>query len=102
MPSFVELKNCTESSSPNSSDCSIGKGSTCGQIESTYLGYVRWNGATEVTGWNVYVGTDENDLRLAGRPGCRGFETRFNGSCWAEYVQTDAVESDKEVRRSGG
>lgn len=63
-------------------------------------GYVSWNGATDVTAWNVYVGTSSDKLDFAGQTGFRGFETQFNMPCWATHVQIGAVEGDREVRRS--
>ena len=41
-------------------------------------GYVSWNGATDVTAWNIYEGDSKADLTLVGQIGYKGFETRFN------------------------
>lgn len=64
-------------------------------------GYVSWNGATDVTGWNVYVGGDGanvSEMAFSVRKG--GFETQFVVPMGAEFVQVGAVEGDVEVRRS--
>ncbi|KAK5128298.1 hypothetical protein LTR85_002965 [Meristemomyces frigidus] len=63
-------------------------------------GYVSWNGATDVTGWNVYEGTSEQSLHLVGQVGFKGFETQFDVACWAEYVQIGAIVNGAEVRQS--
>ena len=40
-------------------------------------GYVSWNGATEVTGWEIYEGNAPSKLYPVGKIGYKGFETRF-------------------------
>lgn len=68
---------------------------------STYgYGYVSWNGATEVTGWNIYAGGTKDRLKYLGRVGFEGFETRFEIPCWAEWVKVGAVEDGEEVECS--
>ena len=64
-----------------------------------YYGYVSWNGATDVGGWNVYIG-GRRGSRKVGEVGYRGFETRFDVACWAQEVQVGAVVNGTEVRRS--
>ena len=51
--------------------------------------YVSWNGATEVTAWDVYAGDSGNQLTNVGRAAYAGFETTFavQGQC----VQVVAV-----------
>ncbi|KAK4497122.1 hypothetical protein PRZ48_011572 [Zasmidium cellare] len=69
--------------------------------QNAYYGYASWNGATDVTGWNVYVGSSEGNLTMTGTTGYRGFETQFNVPCWAKFVQVGAVEKNgTEVRKS--
>jgi len=68
--------------------------------ETQHHGYVSWNGATDVTGWNVYEGESDEKLFHVGRVGFRGFETRFDVACWARYVQVGAVVNGTEVKRS--
>lgn len=67
---------------------------------STTKGYVSWNGATDVTGWNVYEGASAQSLHNVGQVGFRGFETQFDVACWAAYVQVGAVVNGTEVKRS--
>lgn len=42
------------------------------------LGYVSWNGATDVKEWVVYEGWTMNRLSRVGRIGYKGFGTRFS------------------------
>ncbi|TKA83887.1 hypothetical protein B0A55_00104 [Friedmanniomyces simplex] len=66
-----------------------------------YYGYVSWNGATDVSGWNIYVSEGgRGGVKKAGEAGFRGFETRFEVPCWATGVQVGAVVDGSEVRRS--
>ncbi|GAM82965.1 hypothetical protein ANO11243_009510 [Dothideomycetidae sp. 11243] len=41
------------------------------------VGYVSWNGATHVEGYNVYAGSDVSVLKLVGVAVKKGFETEF-------------------------
>ncbi|KAI5370447.1 Putative arylsulfotransferase [Septoria linicola] len=65
-----------------------------------FFGYVSWNGATDVEGWNIYAGLSTDDVRRLGRIGKKGFETKFNLPCWTRFAQVGAVERGQEVRRS--
>lgn len=65
-----------------------------------YYGYVSWNGVTDATGWNVYLGTNASVLEKVGQVGYRGFETRFDVACWAQYVQVGAVVNGTEAKKS--
>ena len=69
---------------------------------STWRGYVSWNGATDVTGWLVYAGTSNATLKAAGTAKKEGFETEFVVPQGAAFVQVGAVENDGRdvVRRS--
>lgn len=71
-----------------------------GANQTTGAGYVSWNGATDVTRWNVYVGESEQEIKHVGQVGFRGFETKFDVVCWGRYVQVGAVVNGTEVRRS--
>ena len=71
-----------------------------GANHTTGAGYVSWNGATDVMGWNVYVGESEQAIKHVGQVSFRGFETKFDVVCWARYVQVGAVVNGTEVRRS--
>ena len=44
---------------------------------STLRGYVSWNGATDVVGYNVYTGSGNSSLTHVGYAPKRGFETEF-------------------------
>ncbi|KAL8936650.1 MAG: hypothetical protein Q9216_004819 [Gyalolechia sp. 2 TL-2023] len=63
-------------------------------------GYVSWNGATEITGWEIWVGSNnkQSHLQRVGQVVSRGFETQFRvkGRC----AQAVALEGDKVARRS--
>ncbi|KAK4903450.1 hypothetical protein LTR27_000381 [Elasticomyces elasticus] len=71
-----------------------------GSVKGGYQGYVSWNGATDVSAWNVYVAGRWGGLKQVGRVGLRGFETRFEVPCWATTVQVGAVIDGVEVKRS--
>ena len=64
------------------------------------VGYVSWNGATDLTAWNVYEGTQGQQLCLAGQVAFGGFETGFNIAKSARCVQVGAVRGVAELRRS--
>ena len=58
-------------------------------------GYASWNGATDVTAWEIRVGPSENELSRVGHVEYRGFETKFGvpGTC----AQAIALEDDRVV-----
>ena len=62
--------------------------------------YVSWNGATEVSAWNVYAGKEDEGLRNVGTAMKQGFETVFEIPSGAEIVQVAAVQVGAEVRKS--
>jgi hypothetical protein len=62
--------------------------------------YASWNGATEVTGWAVYVGSNSNSLRCVGVAQWKGFETVFTVPQGAAYLQVAAIQAGGEVRDS--
>ncbi|KEF59332.1 uncharacterized protein A1O9_04176 [Exophiala aquamarina CBS 119918] len=69
-------------------------------INSTHIGYVSWNGATDVTDWVVYAGATENSLEMVGHAKKAGFETQFAVPSDAAFIQVGAVEKKgKEVIR---
>lgn len=51
--------------------------SHCTNSTDAALGYVSWNGATDVTSYDVYAGSSETDLELIGTVKRQGFETVF-------------------------
>lgn len=61
--------------------------------------YVSWNGATEVTEWNVYS-TLSSGTALKQVAAGKGFETVFKVPSGAQTVQVGAVQHGKEVRKS--
>lgn len=62
--------------------------------------YVSWNGATDVTGWTVYIGQQSSQLTSVGVAARQGFETVFDVPDAAKYVQVAAVQGGTEVRKS--
>ena len=56
-----------------------------------FIGYVSWNGATDVYAWAVYVGDSVGDLAFVGKVRKRGFETEFQVG--GAYVQVAAVDA---------
>lgn len=69
---------------------------------STSRGYVSWNGATDVTDWVLYTGSNRTDLSPVGQVRKAGFETQFAVPVGAKFVQVGAIENDSGsvVRRS--
>lgn len=76
------LSECTESSS------------------SSAVGYVSWNGATDVTSYVVYGGKTSDSLEEIGTIPKHGFETVFALPSNVSAIQVGAVEGSKVVRRS--
>ncbi|KIW44417.1 uncharacterized protein PV06_02888 [Exophiala oligosperma] len=69
---------------------------------STMRGFVSWNGATDVTDWIVYTGSNNTTLTAVGRVNKAGFETQFAIPAGAAFVQIGAVENNSNfvARRS--
>ena len=63
-------------------------------------GYVSWNGATDVQGWNVYLSSQGGGVKAAGHVPFRGFETQFDVPEGSVGVAVGALVDGKEVRRS--
>lgn len=61
------------------------------------IGYVSWNGATDVAAWIIFEGLAEDELKQTGRVGYKGFETKFPVS--ERCVQVAAVV-DKVLTKS--
>ena len=61
-------------------------------------GYVSWNGATDVTAWEIWEGRSKGQLSRVNRVGYRGFETRFvvKGKC----AQAVALEGKQITGKS--
>lgn len=76
------LSNCTGSSSPSA------------------VGYVSWNGATDVTSYVVYGGSNSSKLKEIGTISNDGFETVFAVPDHITAVQVGAVQESKVVQRS--
>lgn len=64
-------------------------------------GYVSWNGATDVEGWNVYAGSSAKALKKVGMVGRMGFETQFVVPAGSKYVQVGAVMGPRAVSGKG-
>jgi hypothetical protein len=63
--------------------------------------YASWNGATEVTGWQVAAGSRRDDLRPLGIAPSRGFETMIPLHAQHRYASVTAVDrSGRRLRRS--
>ncbi|EXJ71353.1 uncharacterized protein A1O5_05160 [Cladophialophora psammophila CBS 110553] len=67
-----------------------------------FMGYVGWNGATDVTAWMVYAGATNTSLKAVGRAMKFGFETEFAVPNDAASVQVGAIENNGNnvVRKS--
>ncbi|KAJ5950002.1 hypothetical protein N7454_001586 [Penicillium verhagenii] len=74
--------------------------SECAGKSSNLRGYVSWNGATSVEGWEVYVGSSASSLRLLGEVENKGFETQFSLPAGTKAVQVGAVQSGRVVSKS--
>lgn len=61
-------------------------------------GYVSWNGATDVTAWEIWEGSDQKHLSKTGRIYRRGFETKFRikETC----AQAVALQGEKVASKS--
>ena len=67
----------------------------------TSIVYASWNGATEVTGWQVAAGSRHNQLRPLGIAQHRGFETVIPLPAQPQYASVTALDhSGRELRRS--
>ena len=65
------------------------------------LMYASWNGATEVTGWQVAAGARHDDLRPLGIARSRGFETVIPLYSKHRYASVTAVDRfGRRLRRS--
>ena len=60
--------------------------------KSDMRGFVSWNGATDVTDYVTYAGSDERNLHEASIVPKKGFETEFVIPDGAKYVQVGAIE----------
>ena len=61
-------------------------------------GYVSWNGATDIDGWNIYEGSSDSSLELMASVNSTGFETSFNVT--DQCVKACAVRNATEVGSS--
>ncbi|KAL8947805.1 MAG: hypothetical protein Q9222_005953 [Ikaeria aurantiellina] len=62
------------------------------------MGYVSWNGATSVTGWQILEGASQESLTEVGKISHAGFETKFRVK--EACIQAVALEGEKEVGKS--
>jgi hypothetical protein len=56
------------------------------------LAYASWNGATEVAGWQLLAGADENDLHLVASLAADGFETALRTSVGGPWFAARALD----------
>lgn len=63
-------------------------------------GYVSWNGATEVTGYQIHAGKSKNKLHKIATIKKKGFETQFHVPKAAHYVMVAAYDGKKHLRNS--
>lgn len=49
-----------------------------GEAGACIIVYVSWNGATDVTAWEIWVGSNQTSLERVGQIVSRGFETKFS------------------------
>ncbi|CAL5867109.1 uncharacterized protein PFLUO_LOCUS1321 [Penicillium psychrofluorescens] len=71
----------------------------CAGPSSKLRGYVSWNGATDVTLYEVYAGADIKSLQSLGKIERKGFETKFSLPVGSHVVQVAAVK-DGEAKKS--
>ncbi|KAF4470937.1 hypothetical protein FALBO_2152 [Fusarium albosuccineum] len=67
------------------------------------VGYVSWNGATDIEGYNVYLVEPDVSMRPLGRAITWGFETAFDlpvGFNETNCIMVAAVRQGREVRQS--
>lgn len=64
------------------------------------MGYVSWNGATEVTKWAVYTGTTEAGLARKKTVAKRGFETSFAIGAKVKFVKVVAYSGMTALKES--
>jgi hypothetical protein len=62
--------------------------------------YASWNGATEVTGWELLAGSGPNDLRPVATADRAGFETAIEAATSAPFVAVRALAGDRELATS--
>lgn len=62
--------------------------------------YMSWNGATDVTSWQVYAGDSETTLTPVGTPPKSGFETIFELPPRSNFVQVSAYGGNNALRNS--
>ena len=94
--SFKHEWHATPATQPNVAVVAGNASAAC----SGSVGYVSWNGATDVTGWNVYGGGQADQLALVGYIAKAGFETAFNVASNTPCVQVGAIQGGHEIRRS--
>lgn len=98
---FKQIWHATPASPPSlfisSSNAMPDSLSKCTNSTGVSLAYVSWNGATEVTTYDVYGGSSENDLELIGTVDKQGFETVFPIRDTYAAVMVSALERNSTV-----
>jgi hypothetical protein len=59
--------------------------------------YVSWNGATDVTRWQVLTGAARDDLKAGPAAPKSGFETAIQLPAEGKYVAVQALDSSGKV-----
>ena len=69
---------------------------------SSKRGYVSWNGATDISTYSIYIGSNSksDSMQLMAKVPNRGFETEFVVPADAKSVQVKAIVGSEEVGKS--
>ena len=62
--------------------------------------YMSWNGATDITGWNIYTADTKAGLKKLTTVSRTGFETHAHFKNKRKFLQVEAVRSGVAVRKS--
>ncbi|EMD67030.1 hypothetical protein GGP41_005358 [Bipolaris sorokiniana] len=63
-------------------------------------GWVSWNGDTKTTKWAIYAGSSNDSLSLVAEVARIGFQTQFNLSSSAAWVQVGAFAGELHLKNS--
>lgn len=63
-------------------------------------GWVSWNGDTKTTKWAIYAGSSNDSLSLVAEVARIGFQTQFNLSSSAAWVQVGAFAEELHLKNS--
>ncbi|KAH8689494.1 ASST-domain-containing protein [Talaromyces proteolyticus] len=74
--------------------------SGCTNATNATLGYVSWNGATDVSSYSLYGGASEDDMQFLGAIRKMGFETVFPITQDVSYVMVSGSDPTLNVERN--